>query len=521
MNTTKKQRKTRGDKLTCGALLSLALCAGAPAVQAVNYIAGGLGNFDAVNFEGQDVYGFEVQIEGITAADLAPSWTGNKYGEPLVVPYAGGVYVRYQSAYDSAAQQFVSKTVPKTPGISWQGTCYMGYPSAIAYLNAGCDHFGVHFNYTAMTSAHQTTYRWMFADANNPGQLVSSPNLIMVATPAYYFQAPPVNQPTAPPVLVAEVDLPPPPPLPIPQYGNAVWMKVFKTELNRKVTLSELTSNNPDGTTNTLVPQDAAQVETNWKLMQQSPPPDGNHRQRGKLVNQGTPKIDSKAVIRRYESYAYTGLYDNITHEARCAGDPNDLNNLPGSCNAPMVDEVGDMLAAQMAAVNIVVPSLTVAIVGNGNITSADKIISCGSKCASPYALGTVVTLTAKVPNNNVFTGWGGACSGVALTCNVTVTDALNVTATFKTATATGVVTGAVGAILSVKTSGGKGVISSNPAGISCGNICSTSLTGKTFTLTATPDAGFFFVNWSGACTGTNCTVAGNTSVSVQANFSK
>lgn len=521
MKTTKKQQKTRGDKLACGALLSLALFAATPAVQAVPYIAGGLGNFDAVNFEGQDVYGFEVQIEGITAADLAPSWTGNKYGDPLVVPYAGGVYVRYQSAYDSAAKQFVSKTVPKTPGISWQGTCYMGYPSATAYLNAGCDHFGVHLNYTAMNSAHQTTYRWMGADANNPGQLVSSQNSIMVATPTYYFQALPVTQPTAPPVLVAEVDLPLPRPLTVPQYGDAVWMKVFKTELNREVKLSELTSNNPDGTTNTLVPQDAAQVETNWKLMQQSPPPDGNHRQRGKLVNQGTPKIDSKAVIRRYESYAYTGLYDNITHEASCAGDPNDLNNLPGSCNAPMIDEVGDMLAAQMAAVNIVVPSLTVAIVGNGTVASADKIISCGNNCASPYALGSIVTLTAKAGSKNPFTGWTGACAGAVLTCNVTVTDAINVTATFKADTASSVVTGAVGATLSVKTSGGKGVISSNPAGISCGNICSTRLTGKTFTLTATPDAGFFFVNWSGACTGNTCTVAGNTSVSVQANFSK
>ncbi|TAK62314.1 hypothetical protein [Methylobacter sp.] len=509
------------DKLACGTVLTLALFAAAPAANALNYIAGGLGNFDAANFEGQDAYGFEIQIEGITPADLAPSWTGNKFGAPLVVPYAGGVYVRYQSAYDSGTQQFVSKTIPKTLGTSWQGTCYMGYPSASAYLNAGCDHFGVHLNYTAMTSAHQTTYRWMFADPNNPGQLVGSPNSIMVATPTYYFQPAPVNQPTAPPVLVAEVDLPPPPLRPVPQYGDAVWMKVFKTEMNREVALDELTSNNPDGTTNTIVPQDAAQLETEWKLMQQSPPPDGNHRQRGKLVNEGTPNIDSKAVIRRYESYAYTGLYDNITHEATCAGDPNDPNNLPGSCNAPMVDEVGDMLAAQMAAVNIVVPSLTVTTVGSGKVESADKIISCGGKCTSPYALNTVVTLTAQAASNNTFTGWTGACTGATLTCNITVNDAMNVTATFKAAASGGSGGGGATTTLSVKSSGGKGVVTSNPAGINCGNICSTNLSGKTFTLTATPEPGFFFVNWSGACTGSTCTVAGNNSMSVQANFSK
>lgn len=516
----KEDRKKRGVKLTCGAAL-LAVFAAAPVESATNYIAGGLGNFDAANFEGQDAYGFEIQIEGITPADLAPSWTGNKFGEPVVVPYAGGVFVRYQSAYDSTTHQFVSKTIPKSPGTSWQGTCYMGYPSADAYLNAGCDHFGVHLNYTAMVTAHQTTYRWMFADPNNPGQLVGAPNFIMVATPTYYFQPAPIDQPTAPPVLVAEVDLPPPPPEPVPQYGDAVWMKVFKTEMNREVALDELTSINSDGTVNTIVPQDASQVETDWKLMQQSPPPDGNHRQRGKLVNQNSPNIDSKAVIRRYESYAYTGSYDNLTHEATCVGDPNNPNNLPGSCNAPMANEVGDMIAAQMAAVNIVVPSLTVTKAGSGkgDVLSSDKVISCGNKCISPYAPDTIVKLSAKASSGSIFAGWSGACTGTA-SCTVTIADAMNVTATFNPAPLTGG-GGTSSATLSVKTSGGKGVVTSNPVGINCGNICSISLTGKTFTLTAKPDPGFFFVNWSGACSGATCTVAGNTSVSVQANFSK
>ena len=47
------------------------------------------------------------------------------------------------------------------------------------------------------------------------------------------------------------------------------------------------------------------------------------------------------------------------------------------------------------------------------------------------------------------------------------------------------------------------------------------SLNGKIIALTTTPDAGFHFVNWSGACTGTSYTVAGNTGMSVQANFAK
>jgi hypothetical protein len=50
-----------------------------------------LSNFDAANYEGRDAYGFEVQIDGITPADLWPSWCGNKFGCPVTVPYATDV----------------------------------------------------------------------------------------------------------------------------------------------------------------------------------------------------------------------------------------------------------------------------------------------------------------------------------------------------------------------------------------------------------------------------------------------
>jgi len=514
MNAHYPDRNTSCGKLACGTVLTLSLLSAPLAANAVSYIVGGLGNFDAANYEGRDAYGFEVQIEGLQASDLAPSWTGNKFGNPVVVPYATGVYVRYQSAYDPVGHRFVSATVPKPPGTTFQGTCYMGYQS---YYQAGCDHFGVHLNYTAMSKATSTSYRWMFEDPANPGQLVGSTNTVTVPTPTYYFMPAVVGQP---PVLVAEVQLPPPPPPPVPppvpQYGDATWVKVYKTEVGREVNLDELVEGNP------IVPQTEAQIETNWNLMQPSPPPDGKRRQRGRLVNQGSPNSGSQAVIRRYETYAYTGAYDPITHEAVC-GD--------GTCSAPLDGELGNLIAAQMAAVNIAVPSLTVAKVGSGNVTSADKLISCGSKCTSTYALGTAITLTAQAASNNTFAGWTGACTGAALTCNLSVNDAMNVTATFNAAPAggggggaTGGGTGVASPTLAVKVAGGKGSITSIPAGISCGKVCSTSLpAGTALTLAAIPDPGFIFVNWSGACSGTvpTCMVTGNTSLSVQANFSK
>jgi hypothetical protein len=77
---------------------------------------------------------------------------------------------------------------------------------------------------------------------------------------------------------------------------------------------------------------------------------------------------------------------------------------------------------------------------------------------------------------------------------------------------------------LSVKTVGGKGLVKSDTGGIDCGKSCSTSLPkGTVVRLTATPEPGVIFVNWSGACVGTVpvCTVALSGSKSVTANFNK
>jgi len=75
---------------------------------------------------------------------------------------------------------------------------------------------------------------------------------------------------------------------------------------------------------------------------------------------------------------------------------------------------------------------------------------------------------------------------------------------------------------LTVAKSGtGTGTVASSPSGISCGTTCSASFaSGTVVSLTATPDSGFTFAGWSGACSGTGaCSVTMDAAKSVSANF--
>jgi phospholipase C len=76
---------------------------------------------------------------------------------------------------------------------------------------------------------------------------------------------------------------------------------------------------------------------------------------------------------------------------------------------------------------------------------------------------------------------------------------------------------------LSVQSAGaGTGMISSNPAGINCGQACSASFVeGTEVTLTAAPMVNSVFAGWSGACNGTGvCKMTLTKNASAVANFS-
>src|SRR5437660_12583401 len=68
---------------------------------------------------------------------------------------------------------------------------------------------------------------------------------------------------------------------------------------------------------------------------------------------------------------------------------------------------------------------------------------------------------------------------------------------------------------------GGPGTVASNPPGINCPTTCSATFQpGSQVTLTATPDTGFTFTGWTGACTGAgSCDVTANSSGAVTTTF--
>jgi hypothetical protein len=93
--------------------------------------------------------------------------------------------------------------------------------------------------------------------------------------------------------------------------------------------------------------------------------------------------------------------------------------------------------AASVTATFVTVYGLSVGRGGNGTVTGTPNgefktFINCGSSCSAKFQQGTAVTLTATPAAGVNFTGWSGACSGLAPTCTVTINSDTKVQANFK-----------------------------------------------------------------------------------------
>ena len=290
---------------------------------------GTISNFDVFNDTGQETEGFEIELDGVSSSDVTYTFGApyERYGNPTIVPFAGGVNVIYASPYDPATHTFTQHTplaptpIPATGGHEcWTG----GSPT---YPTAGCEHFGLGLT----ANPTNVVYHWLVADPAHQGQLMQVGGSVPIPAPQW-SPSPPLH-PAVNPNPVVNVVAPAPPPEPAdPMLPDAVWVKVFMTESTSPSDLNHLVSGDAH------VPDHAVEVETEWVLIQGGA---GGGLQ-AELANSDQMGAKSKSVVRKYQFFQYTGPYAAEDHEA-----------LPVTDSQPSAGELGDLIGNQMAGFNL------------------------------------------------------------------------------------------------------------------------------------------------------------------------
>ena len=295
--------------LRAARLLLIGIVALAPASRSAADIYGTLSNFDVYNETGEHCYGAELELEGIHASDVYGTFPTH-FNNKIVTEYQNGATfgtrITY-SGYNFNSLGYLESTM----GQSTNGHMCVD--------TSGCEHFGF-----STVGAQPTASRYYWLD--QAGQRIGAAPMA-VPTPTWTY-VPAVNG--GQPDLRAEVEVPHAEVE--AQKPDSIWIKVYKTELDRPVDLMELMSNNA------VVPEDAAETETEWELLE------------GGKVDGVEDKVGhgKESVIRRYEYFEYTGAY-NGEHEPLSPF-------LNGDLATPPEGELGQFIAANMVAANLAAP---------------------------------------------------------------------------------------------------------------------------------------------------------------------
>lgn len=348
-------------KTKLSTLAAAGILAVAPNIGSASII-GFLGNFDVINDTGKTAHGFEIDLEGLHSSDITdtfggpgrgfptgrgfdPSTSVERYGAPSITEYSlGAIFgtkVTYLGLFDGANWDYGTPSGSFiTPGDNcWSGG---GLPGAGYGPSTPCDHFGV----GTIGNPTKTTYSWLLETAT-PGVLTNG----VVALPAPAWTVTPDPVVGNPPVVGAQIQAPAPENE--AQFGEAIWVKVFTTEIEDPVELEDLIGGSP------IIDQAKNHTEIEWQLLQTDP---GNPLSGQLESGYGAPVgKDAASIVRRYEFFRYSGAYkigDNEadlifgdSHPNNC--DVNDPGYDPSYCDPGLPGEIGNYIGAQNAAVNL------------------------------------------------------------------------------------------------------------------------------------------------------------------------
>lgn len=294
---------------------AMALIGGAAHAQSNAF--GALSNFDVFNDDpsGRTAEGFEIELEGVHAKDVAYSFSYDRFGAPTYSDYDNtatggtfGAHITYAakwngSQWTTAFPSYGQGTPAITPSkitATMGHDCVAGAPVFLA--QSACEHFGVGVNFPANPTA--VRYHWLVDSGNANHDLTYGAVASVPGQPAPVYIPPAV--PAAKPQVVEvqrQVEKPDPA---SPQFGEAKWVKIFTSYSTVKADLNQLLTDNK------AVPQKGA---SHWVLLQRAPA--GVAAEKEAVEKDNIPK-GKVQVTKRYEFYAFTGVYDSETHEALC-----------------------------------------------------------------------------------------------------------------------------------------------------------------------------------------------------------
>ena len=340
---------------------------GAPAAASVY---GPLDNFDVVNDTGHETCGFEIEIEGVHAADVYRTFETPyiRYHAPTMTDTPTGVLIRYQGTWDPATHQFLERTPAAAPGyVPANDSCWTGGLGA-GYDASGCEHFGV----SQTTMATSTRYHWL--DCTADGSVSPLPD---IGLPSVSWTVTPAPVPANPPIVRAQFAVPDPDG---GAYGEAYWVKIYKSEADHAIALDELLLDDPQ--------IEGAVTEIEWELLQDRPG-------QGMLFNEAELGAGNDAVMRRYEFYRYNTDWGRVntfidpeTGQPTPYVDPANgevVACVVDGCNNPTPDELGGYVGRQIAGFNVPPPACSDGIDDDGD-GLVDYPQDPGCKNADDYA---------------------------------------------------------------------------------------------------------------------------------------